>query len=171
MVKIVVRDDGLATNDGVSFYRNSSGNATDSRCQMRDVGTDMSIATSHHLGQLTIVISDYQCQAIQFPRNPDRLLLSPFDEFCSLFGLGQREGSKLMFLFLTCDAVFRNLLRRRVGQGSACLLFQKAQFVEASIPFIVGHTLAKSVVIGITGLVQLADELLHSQYLVVSHNL
>ena len=75
-----------------------------------------------------------------------------------------------MFLLLTGDAVFRNLLRGRVGQVSACLLFQQAQFIETGIPLIVRHALSLSVVVGIAGLVQLMDELLHSLYLVVGHH-
>ena len=73
-----------------------------------------------------------------------------------------------MLLFLSGDAVFRNFLGRRIGQGSACLLFQESQLVETGIPLVVRHTLAQTVIIGFAGLVQLADELLHSEYLLVS---
>ena len=67
-----------------------------------------------------------------------------------------------MFLLLTGDAIFRHLLRGRVGQGSASLRLQPLQLVETGIPLIVGHAFCLSVVVGVGSLVQLIDELLHT---------
>ena len=88
-LEVIVADDCFATYDGMSLSRNGGRNAADGRCQMGDVSADMPVATCDNLCQLTIVVGDNQCQTIQFPRNPDGLLLGPFDKFCSLLGLSQ----------------------------------------------------------------------------------
>ena len=56
---------------------------------MRDIGADMSVATGDHLCQFAVVVGDHQRQTIQFPRNPDGLLLGPFHQVSSLLGLSQ----------------------------------------------------------------------------------
>ena len=48
--EVFIADDRLATDDGMSLVGNGLRNAADSFHQMRDVGTDMSVATRHHLG-------------------------------------------------------------------------------------------------------------------------
>ena len=146
----------------MAFVGNGLGNAADGFHQMGDVGADMSVATRHHLGELAIVVGDDKRQAVKLPRDPDRTLLSPFHQVVHLFGLGQRERRKFVFLLLTGDAVFRYFLCGRVGQGSACLCLQPFQLVETGVPLIVGHALSLSVVIGLRCLVQLVDELLHA---------
>ena len=88
-VEVVVGDDCLATNDGMSLSRNCGRNAADGRGQMRDIGADMSVATGDHLCQFAVVVGDHQRQTIQFPRNPDGLLLGPFHQVSSLLGLSQ----------------------------------------------------------------------------------
>ena len=74
-----------------------------------------------------------------------------------------------MLLLLADDGVLGDLLRGRVGQGSAGELLQLAQLVETGIPLVVRHALSLSVVIGVAGLVELANELLHPQYSIVCH--
>ena len=141
---------------------NRMGNTTDGICQVGDIGANMSVTARHHLAQPPVVVGNDKRQSVKFPRYPDRALLSPFHQIAYLFGLSQRECSKFVFLFLAGDAVLRYLLRGRVGQGSACLCFQPFQLIETGVPFIVGHALGLSVVVGVRSLVQLADELSHA---------
>ena len=74
-----------------------------------------------------------------------------------------------MRLFLSGHGVGGDLVRRRAREHSARLLLQTAQLVELSVPFIVGHQFAPSVVISVGSLVELTDELLHQIY--VAHGL
>ena len=139
--EVVVADDCLATNDGMSLITNSLRNAVDRTSKMSDICADMAVATCNDLCQLAIVVGHDERQTIQFPRYPDRSFLSPFHEVANLFGLCQREGRKLMFLFLARNGILGNFLRGRVGQGSASLVFQRFQFVETLVPLIVCHLL------------------------------
>ena len=133
----------------MSLIADSLRYAVDGTCKMGDVGADMAVTTCDDLRQLTIVVGHDECQTIQFPRYPDGSFLSPFHEVADLFGLCQREGRKLVFFLLTCDGILGNFLRGRVGQGSACLVFQCFQFVKMLVPFIVGHLLCASVIVGV----------------------
>ena len=136
-------------------------NAVDGARKVCDVGADMSVPSCDDFCEMSFVISDDKRQSIQFPRNPDGPLFSPLYEVANLLGLSQRKGSKFVLFLLTSDGVLRNFLRRRVGQGTACLALQSFQFVEALVPFIIGHQLGASIVVGFRSLVQLTDELLH----------
>ena len=139
--EVVVADDCLATNDCMTLIADSLRNAVDRTCKMGDVGADMAITTCDDLRQLTIVVGHDERQTIQFPRYPNRSFLSPFHEVANLFGLCQRECRKLVFLLLPRSGILGNFLRGRVGQGSACLVFQRFQFVETLVPLIVCHLL------------------------------
>ena len=168
-LEVIVADNGLAANDKVSLIADALRNPTDGSSQVGDIRSDMTIAASDNLRQATAIVGNDKRQAIQLPRNPDGALFGPLDQVFRFLGLGQREGGKLMFLLLSGNAVLRDTLCGRVGQGSGGLLLQTFQFIETGIPLVVRHLLRLTVVVGVGGLVQLPNELLHSQYLVVSH--
>ena len=111
-LEIFVGNDGLAADNGMAAVGNGCRNALDSRCQMGDIGTDVSIATGDNLRQFATVVGDDERQSVQFPGNPDGALLGPLHQFRHLFCLGQREGCKLMFLLLSGHIVFTDLLSR-----------------------------------------------------------
>ena len=114
-LEVWIGDHRLATNHQVSLLVYLLRNTRDGRCQMGDVGTDVTVATSHYLGQLTVVIGHDEGQTIQFPRQPNTPSVSPFHQFLHTLCLSKRQGRELMFFLLSRHVVFRHLGSRRVG--------------------------------------------------------
>ena len=160
-LEVFVRDHCLAAHHHVPLVVDPLGYAADGLGQMRDVGTNVSVAPRHHLVEAPIVVGHHECQSVEFPREPDGSSLGPFGQVGGFLGLGQREGLVFVFLLLSGDVVFRHLLRGRVGQRLARLLLQPLQFVELRVPLIVGHQLLAAVVICVRGAVELLDQRLH----------
>ena len=50
LLEVGIGDDSLATNHEMSLFADGQRNTTDSWCQMRNVGANMTITASHHLG-------------------------------------------------------------------------------------------------------------------------
>ena len=164
-LEVRIRDHRLATNHQVSLLVYLLRNTRDGRCQMSDVGTDMSVATSHHLGQPTVVVGHDESQTVQFPRQPDTPSVSPFHQFSHTLRLGKRQGRELMFLLLSRHVVFRHLGSRRVGQGDTRFLLHQFQPVEQSVPFVVAHQFPLTVIVSLRGLVQFIHPLPHQHFL------
>ena len=127
----------------------------------------VSVAARDHLRQAAVVVGHHQRQSVEFPREPNGAPFGPFRQFGRAFRLGQREGRKFVFLLLPRDVVFRDLCRRRAFERDARLAFHFLEFVEESVPFVVGHEFALSVVVGLRSLVQLVNPLTHESGIVV----
>ena len=153
----------------MSFNGNLSRYSADSWDEVSDISANMSVATSDHFSQPSIIVCHHQRQSVQFPRYPYRTPLSPLHDFANLLGLGQRECSEFMLFLLPGDGILGYTLSRRVGQGSARLCLQPFQLVETLVPFVVRHQFGTAIVIGVRSFVQLTDKLLHPQYFVVCH--
>ena len=63
-LEVVVRDDCLAADYDVAVGLDALWNAADGRCQVGDVGADMSVAARHHLGQPPLVVGHHQRQSV-----------------------------------------------------------------------------------------------------------
>ena len=74
-------------------------------------------------------------------------------------------------LFLCAGYVIgADIYGRGIWKDSASLFFQLLKLVEGSIPFMVGHELALSIVISVGRLVEPFDESLHDFELIFLHN-
>ena len=89
LLEVSIRDNGFATNHEMAFLLDGFRNTADGRCQMSDVGSDMSVATGYNLRKLSVVVGYYKGKTIQFPGNPDRAVFSPFHQVAHQFGLGK----------------------------------------------------------------------------------
>ena len=147
--EVVVGYDGLAAYDKVSPCVDAFRDALDGLCQVSDVGSYVSVAACHHLCQPAVVVGHHEGQSVQFPRYPYRASVGPLGQFGGLLGLGQRQGGVLVGLLQTLRIVFADTLCGRVGQGGAGLCLQPPQLVETLVPFVVGHALGASVVVGL----------------------
>ena len=166
-LEVLVADDGLAADDDVALGLDLLRYAVDGFGQMGDVGADVAVAAGDDLRQPSVVVGYDERQSVELPREPDRPAVGPFDKVLLLLGLGQREGGKLVGFLLTGGGVGRYLMRRRVGQHHARLLFETAQLVEHRVPLVVGHQFATTVIIGVGSPVELVNELPHQ--LVIIH--
>ena len=132
--------------------------ALDGSGKMGDVGADVPVASGDDFCQPSVVISGDKCQAVQLPGEPDGFSFCPSGKVFNLFGLCQRQGRKLMFLFLSGYIVGRDILCRGVGEDDAGLFFQLLEPVEGSVPLVVGHEFFTAVVVSIGGSVELLDK-------------
>ena len=164
-LEVRIGDYRLATNHQVSLLIYLLRNTRDGRRQISDVGSDMPVATSHHLGQPTVVVGHDEGQTVQFPRQPNTPSVSPFHQFRHTLRLGKRQGRELMFLLLSRHVVFRHLGSRRVGQGDTRFLLHQFQPVEQSVPFVVAHQFPLTVIVSLRGLVQFIHPLPHQHFL------
>ena len=88
-LKVLIRDDGLAAHHHMARGVDGCGNSVDGLCQVGDVGSDVSVATRHHLGELPLVVGNDQRQAVELPRHPNGAALCPFHQVGGLLGFRQ----------------------------------------------------------------------------------
>ena len=89
LFEVCITDNTFSPNYNMPLGLNLLGDALNGIGQMSDICSDMPIASCHHFCKLSIVESDYKCQAIKLPTEPDWTSLGPFSKLCGLFGLGQ----------------------------------------------------------------------------------
>ena len=135
--------------------------ALDGSGKIGDVGADVPVAPGDDFCQPSVVISGDKRQTVQLPGEPDGFSFCPSGKVFNLFGLCQRQGRKLMFLFLSGYIVGRDILCRGVGEDDAGLLFQLLEPVEGGIPLVVGHELFTAVVVSVGGSVEPVDKALY----------
>ena len=89
LLEVVIADDSLSADDGMTLIRNLLWDAVNGFCKVGDIRADMSITSCDNLGESSVIIRHDEGQTIQFPRYPDGQSLRPFHQFRSLLGLCQ----------------------------------------------------------------------------------
>ena len=166
LLEVRIADHRLAADDQMPFFRDFRQNAMNRGRKMRDIRSDMTIAASHNLRQLPVIIGHDQGQAIQLPGQPDRSALCPFHEIFRFLGLGKGQRREFMRFFLPGNRVCTDPVRRGIREDFSGFLLQLLQLIEHGVPFIVRHLFSLAVVICICRRIQLINQLTHAQSLV-----
>ncbi len=167
--KVFVGDDGLTADHGVPGRFDSGRQPVDGLCQMGDVGADVPVTPCDDFSEPSPVVGGNECQSVELPREPDGTALGPFHKFFGAFGLGQREGGKLVFFLLSLHIIGGDFGRGRIGKRFPRLFFQLSEPVEKGIPLIVGHQFRSAVIISVGGGIEPFDELSHLLSFVFCH--